>query len=504
MIFTIVLAEDEPAAMRHLKSIIEKRAPGFRVIAVAEDGQEALEKIMETRPDVLITDIRMPRSNGLQLVQKVKDHNPEIQTIILSGYQEFDYARQAIQQNVVEYLLKPVNIQQFEVLMSKVYSRLSQKLYWKTHKRIQKCLSSKGNEIIHDSEKLFFRIVVIRINGLHPKFHKKVSYNPPESVRYLLHEQITTEEIKSLFLFTGRDNNEYYILCPKCELHYSRFRTIIEDFSQKIPGCRYYTAALALDIRLNELAEALDRLYSLLRERTRLGVSQILYDRTEDIKNNYPVEMGSVFFRNVDFLVKTNALDQIRVPLRDWLKECRRQKVSLLEIELGFTQLISYLLSFCIDRNRLRLESGIMMDKSSRNVGDYDSLLNNYMEIVDCIKNDTQPEPPVMGSKESFAHITDFVKQHVAEEISIPMLCDQFCISQSYLNKLFHRFEEMSVIEYIRKQRVHISIEIMEKSPHIPLKEISRIVGYEDSSYFSRVFKSQTGYSPRQYLEQKN
>ena len=504
MIFSVMLVEDEPAAMRHLKTTIEKRCPGFTVMDTAEDGLQALDLLLENQPDLLITDIRMPHCDGLELSQRVKELYPEIQTIILSGYQEFEYARKAIQHEVVEYLLKPINIQAFETLMNGIHTRLCQKSYWKTHKMIQNILSSKKTDISHRSECFCFRMAVIRMNGLHPKFHKKVCYNPPESVRSLLLEQITKEEESSIYLFTGRDNNEYYILCPVDEIHYSRFRSITEDFSSRLPACRYYTAALSLDFQITEIADTLDLLYSLLREETRLGKSQILYDQGNEKFKRTCVELGSVFFRNAEFLIKNKALDQIRDPLEKWLNDCRSNKVSLLQIEMEFGQLVNHLLAFCCDKNRLRVESGIMMDRVSQDVGDYATLLENFMSIILHIQEDTKKAPPVMGSRESFLNITDYVEQHMAEDLSIPLLCEQFCISQSYLNKLFHKYENMSVIEYIRQLRVNESIMIMKKSPYIPLKEISRIVGYEDSSYFSRVFKCQTGFSPRQYLEQKD
>ncbi|QEN08134.1 response regulator [Oceanispirochaeta crateris] len=504
MIFSVLIVEDEPAAMRHLKMIVEKRCPGFSVTNTAENGLEALEILQSHHPDLLITDIRMPHCDGLQLTQKVKQLYPDIQTIILSGYQEFEYARKAIQYEVVEYLLKPINIQAFEALLAGIHIRLSQKSYWKTHKNIQHILSSKIIENSIKTDKSSYRMAVVRINGLHPKFHKKVCYNPSESIRSLLMNPLPENEKMNLYLFTGRDNNEYYILCPVDEIHYSRFRTIIEEFSLNIPACQYYTAALSLDFSITKITDVLDVLYSLLREKTLLGISQILYDQgREKLQRNY-VELGSVFLRNTEFLVKKKALNQLRDPLKNWLHECRSNKVSLLQIEMEFSLFLNHLLGFCSDKNRLRIETGIMMDKVSQDVGDYDTLLNNFMSIILHIQEDTRKAPPVMGCRESFQMITEYVEQHMAEDLSIPLLCEEFCISQSYLNKLFHRYEKMSVIEYIRMRRVTISIELMKKSPHIPIKEISRIVGYEDSSYFSRVFKCQTGFSPRQYLAQKD
>lgn len=125
----IILVEDEPSAMRYLRSIIERKCEGFEIVDTAENGIDGLEKARALKPDVVITDIKMPGMNGIELTSHLKDELPFIYSVIISGYQDFEYARGAIKSGVVDYLLKPVNIAQLKTLLNSIHRRLEEDYY---------------------------------------------------------------------------------------------------------------------------------------------------------------------------------------------------------------------------------------------------------------------------------------------------------------------------------------------------------------------------------------
>ncbi|TNJ63727.1 response regulator [Paenibacillus hemerocallicola] len=106
--FNVLLIDDEETVKRSLRKIIESKAPGFAVIGEAEDGAQGLERIGELRPDLVITDIRMPVMDGLELAQALRARGDAIELLIVSGHDQFQYARQALRFGVVDYLLKPL------------------------------------------------------------------------------------------------------------------------------------------------------------------------------------------------------------------------------------------------------------------------------------------------------------------------------------------------------------------------------------------------------------
>lgn len=108
MKYSVVVAEDEVLLQKNLIKKINQIGLDFEVVGSAQTGLQAYDLVQELQPDILITDIKMPVMDGLELIKKVRDHYPTIDCIIVSGFSSFDYAKQAIHYDVHEYLLKPV------------------------------------------------------------------------------------------------------------------------------------------------------------------------------------------------------------------------------------------------------------------------------------------------------------------------------------------------------------------------------------------------------------
>ncbi|MCF7938571.1 MAG: response regulator [Spirochaetales bacterium] len=122
--YSIVIAEDEPMIRNNIKKKITAVSSAFSIAGETYNGNSALEQIEKTNPDILITDIRMPMKDGLELIQDVYLHYPEVKIIIISGYDDFIYAKTAIQYDVKDYLLKPVNIDELRKTLFRITSQI--------------------------------------------------------------------------------------------------------------------------------------------------------------------------------------------------------------------------------------------------------------------------------------------------------------------------------------------------------------------------------------------
>ena len=127
--YQVFIAEDEPAALEHICTIIQNKCPYFQVIGTAEDGKSALEQLEYLRPDVLITDVKMPVMDGIFLIKRVKEKYPDILSVIISGYQEFEYAQSALHYGVCDYILKPVKPSTLQESMYMIQGRLDEYYY---------------------------------------------------------------------------------------------------------------------------------------------------------------------------------------------------------------------------------------------------------------------------------------------------------------------------------------------------------------------------------------
>ena len=108
--YTVLVVDDEQEQRQALIRRVRWDAAGFEVVGEAENGVEALDLVDELEPDLILTDIRMPMISGLELAGRVREMRPATQVVILSGYDSFEYARTAIEYNIISYLLKPINV----------------------------------------------------------------------------------------------------------------------------------------------------------------------------------------------------------------------------------------------------------------------------------------------------------------------------------------------------------------------------------------------------------
>ena len=123
----VIIADDEKLICRLVQALVDWEALDMRVEAMAENGPDALQKIEEIRPDVLITDIRMPGLNGLELIKQAKQITPQLEIIIISGYAHFEYAQNAIALGVRNYILKPIKQDELCTTLQNVVKHLKEK-----------------------------------------------------------------------------------------------------------------------------------------------------------------------------------------------------------------------------------------------------------------------------------------------------------------------------------------------------------------------------------------
>lgn len=134
--YRIIIADDEEYVRSLLTKNINQSLEDFEVIATAENGEEAVELVESLKPDILITDILMPFLSGLELIRKIQEMNFPIKTVIISGYDDFNYAKQALTLGVTDYLLKPFLRKNYMKFWAKLRMKLNgKKLYLETLKR---------------------------------------------------------------------------------------------------------------------------------------------------------------------------------------------------------------------------------------------------------------------------------------------------------------------------------------------------------------------------------
>ncbi len=127
-LYRIILVDDEEEVRKSIIRKINWEENGFLVAGDAENGEDALEKIEPLEPDLILTDIRMPYMDGLTLAERVRQKYPSMKIVIFSGYDDFEYAKQAIKLNVTEYILKPVNVEELTAILQAIKANLDEEI----------------------------------------------------------------------------------------------------------------------------------------------------------------------------------------------------------------------------------------------------------------------------------------------------------------------------------------------------------------------------------------
>lgn len=122
--FTVMLADDEKTLLMGMLQGVPWNDFGFNLVAVADNGQDALELIKEIHPDLLISDIRMPFMDGLELARILRENLVNIKIVLLSGFDDFNYAKKALRYEVSDYLLKPVDLEEFTGLLKRMHDEI--------------------------------------------------------------------------------------------------------------------------------------------------------------------------------------------------------------------------------------------------------------------------------------------------------------------------------------------------------------------------------------------
>lgn len=211
--YQVFIAEDEPAALQHLCTIIKIKCPNFQVTGTAENGKDALEQLGELKPDILITDVKMPVMDGITLVKRAKEKYPDILSVIVSGYQEFSYARSALRYGVCDYILKPVKPSAFQESMRILEGRLDEYYYGLRNQVIRDMCTGTFSEsprfrrIFPEDE---YYIALLRKNSLPRRFVE---------TRGIEIFSIKEEQM----MVYGRDEVEALYICPGKLLFHNSF-----------------------------------------------------------------------------------------------------------------------------------------------------------------------------------------------------------------------------------------------------------------------------------------
>lgn len=496
----IFVIEDEPPILRDILAIIKSFHEDYQIIGKASNGKDAIDfiKAQGNNIDVIISDIQIPVLNGLEVIDYTHKHFPHILSIILTGYSNFEYARKAIKCDVFDYLLKPIDENELHQQLQKAYTRKCLD-YMKTPTH-----NSIPQESILEPQ---YQIAMLSL-GSFPVYSSLYNELFPEVWRQLkIEEYLDQSKIpdQQYWMIDGTSLAEKIILFHIPEKYISCSRQYLTDILS--PLCeKEPSITIAVDTGfsgIRDVHRSILNLKNFINKTSQIGMSQLLF--YPEIPANQTPEYSSAFLSYCNRLAKLMSQKNISVfeaELKNYIKQIQIQHIPALQVYRLISDLLNTCIQICDNTHvsDLNIPSTItdIMILSDTYSTLYENLHSIFLSLFEIILDDKD-----IGTDRNHAviKIDAYMKEHYREPINTKSIAEKFGFTPAYLSKIFREYKSITPADYIIQLRIEKAKELLSSSSNCKIKDVAAFVGYDDSLYFSKVFKKITGISPRQYME---
>jgi two-component system response regulator YesN len=492
--YRIIVVEDEPEAVENVYDILKIYCPQFEIVASGDNGIAGLELTRKYSPDLLLTDIRMPKMDGLELITKLHQEMPLVKIIIISGYQDFEYARTALRFGAVDYLLKPISPATLKTALEQIIPLIENTRGEKRLSLIQRLLD---NDIPDEGEmKNYFAasaytIALSRKNGLPSRFSPNI------------HTYTACAAGEDILDFYGRDEMETIHLASDntmlSQAGFDRIKWLHKD----IPG--YTTTIIWKEpFAINELPGVIKSLYNTMDRSITIGRNRIISTGQKGGKNGRENQKTtSLLFtlerrRALEYYIQENKPEEIKILLLDILEEAAKDQTPQIQVE---DQVRIFLEQIRIDSGNPSGSEGIgfMIDDAFFYAADYDDLQESLLYILEKILPSLCCHFSKLDTMEFFNLVRDYTHSRFAENLSLQIICKHFGISQTYVSRLFRKYTSQSFVNYLTSVRIEKAKYYLSQKDML-VRDAAAMSGFKDPMYFSRVFHTFTGLSPSEYM----
>ncbi|MDR0376502.1 MAG: response regulator [Spirochaetaceae bacterium] len=493
--YRIILVEDEPAAAENIHDIVRLYCPQFEIIGGGDNGAAGLALARQYIPDLLLTDIRMPIMDGLELITCLHEEMPQVKTMILSGYQDFEYARTALKHRAVDYLLKPISPQTLTAALNRVIPLLNETKADRLLPLLHSLITNERSLLTdrhpdRETLKKHFRapeytVAISRKNGLPGRFR-----------RNMFHTQCRVDG-ETIDIY-GRDEMESLHLEAGDAMLSPPVLEGVQWLHRDVPG--YTTTVVWYDVfPIEELPGIINALYAVLDRRLVIGKTQFISVGGRNRKHTiaYPPPDGELR-QGLGYYLKEHKIEFIRTLVLDQVKKWEAQGQPQLYIEEMLRPVFETL------RQEFENPAGeegfeFMLEDAFFYAASCEELRESLLFILEKILPGSGQRINKVDTPEFFALIREYLDAHVNEPLNLQSLCRHFGISQTYMSRLFRKYTGLSFINYLTSLRIEKAKDYLLRKDAL-VKDAAAMSGFTDQFYFSRVFRSMTGQSPSDYI----
>lgn len=507
---SVMIVDDEPLICKGLTAMIPWEKLGLTPAGTAENGEEALARMGEIKPDIVITDIRMPVMDGLELIEACSGQGYRCHFILLTGYKEFEYAKRAMRYGVKHYILKPTDpellIKALKEEMEDVAAEQKEaEAREKMQKRFEKVATKAVEQYWHECLK-FNRFFPAEFSCYVPK---------EEQNRECVCAAMYIEEKAPYFEQFILKYLSYEILSPLyrvcCVIMGNQMAAIVEH----VPD-REFLAALrqikqlfysyfGKHVMISVSSVGTYRMIPRMYEKAAAALNKNFWSADDEIilpgsrKNTYGSGNGPVDLNQYKSRIAVSSVEVMKDVIAASLAEIKEGGGTVEEGKQMVLQL------YIMAKKYLELSHGeidiydvdyILQAKSFRVVEKmFDNLFEDY---------GSGKKTEVSVKQRTIERMKALIEENLSEEeLSLKWIArNHLFMNEEYLGKLFIQYTGMRFSAYVTKIRLAKAKRLLEMEPGIKITELSRRVGFgRNSAYFSTVFKNETGRSPSEFRD---
>ncbi|MDF2925668.1 MAG: two component transcriptional regulator, AraC family [Paenibacillaceae bacterium] len=511
MAYKLIIIDDEDIIRNGLQNVVDWTSLGFEVAADMQDGRDAIEYIQNNRVDVVITDIKMTYVSGLELARYIFENKPEIQVVIISGYKEFDFAKQAMSYNVSHYLLKPIEYDELVKVFDNVRNQLDREYMDKQrfyHVR------SQHAELIPFAQQQFFTDIVMGALQNRSMICDRLK---------LVGLDIDVEHWRCCILIIRILDMEQFLKSNNHkDLSYIELYSMI---NREEHGIKYIAIYNEHD-RIHVIGTALE-----VMEEKNFRKSMGMYTNKlmENVKANLNMSISvgiNSLYRNLCEMAADAASSDLTSNSNEYERLVVQQKMLLSYIRTGsleeacnlFTNIINkpkpldhdmlknFFSSLFVMIENLLKEIGFDLFSATKGNFNYKKIFDstNGDEIIPWVKDNLIlviehiREHEGVSEEQIIAKAKEYIWGAYSKEISLEDVSEHVYLSSGYFSKLFKQYTGENYIDYLIRIRMEKAKELLETTVYKTFV-IGEAVGYPNTKYFFRLFKKYTGLTPSEY-----
>jgi two-component system response regulator YesN len=502
----LVIIEDEKLFLNDLVAQIKQCDLPFIISGTAYNAYTGFDLIVREKPDLILSDIRMPGKDGLSLLKEVREIYPYMRYVLISGYMDFNYAKTGITFGVKDYLLKPVDQEELYNCLNAIYEEICNDFYDIQGTNLaNQLLGGHTREItryFQDPELLMMFICVgnscetTQYIWMTDEYVAELGNIDPEREisQLLLNDTfwiINHTELNKFFLFV-----ETKTISEKPRMLAFRIMKCLVD------SCHLPTTVVYSDhkITTNDIHNKSVSMNRIMAEQQIAWASSCIDNASPAINVSslviLPSEMEKIFHP----IIAIEHPLLLRSKLEELLGDQLNHHVTQHNVQVLLAGLISYICynSQLSNRDVLQNNYDFLISRvaGSRTKGEF---IQMFFDTLDSITHDDNENS--YSTQQIAQRIAQYIDENYPELENIKQLGNLFYFTPEHLIRIFKKYIGVTPLQYIISKRIDVSKKLLVMRPHIDIQNIAEMVGYKNAHYFSRIFKNVTGFTPSEFRE---